>query len=148
MFADEKADSELYDTKLGDEKKKSSKDHSKVAVGPPTWLANLDQDDQDQLIQLLAQAISEYGSFTKDVKEDLKRKFSIKVLFFVFFFKNRFKVIVYTVQIGSFRTKASKNIIYFFSMNFNSILTSIPSKCQEFTLLYEYEKIFCKFWFI
>ena len=51
------------------------------------------------------------------------------------------KVIVHTtVQIGSFRTKASKNIIYLFSMNFNSILTSIPSKCQEFTLLYEYQK--------
>ena len=92
MFADEKQIQSSMMPSLVMKKNKSSKDDSKVAVGPPTWLANLGQGDQEKLIQLLAQAISEYGSFTQDVKEDLKRKFSIKVLFFCFFFKNRLKI--------------------------------------------------------
>ena len=79
------------------------------------------------------------------------RPLQIQLQFFCMFFQESewVKVIVQsTVQIGSFRPKASKNIIYFFSMNFTSILTPIPSKCQEFTLLCEYEKRFCKFGFI
>jgi len=45
---------------------------------PPTWFANLDQEDQNKMVELLSQALNQYGSFGRDVKQDLIEKFQIK----------------------------------------------------------------------
>jgi hypothetical protein len=45
---------------------------------PPTWFANLDQEDQNKMVELLSQALNQYGSFGREVKQDLIEKFQIK----------------------------------------------------------------------
>lgn len=49
-----------------------------LAPHAPTWFANLNQEDQDKMVALLSQALNQYGSFGKDVKQDLIEKFQIK----------------------------------------------------------------------
>jgi len=44
---------------------------------PPTWFANLHQDEKDNMVALLVRALNQYGGFGKDVRQNLIAIFQI-----------------------------------------------------------------------
>jgi hypothetical protein len=42
------------------------------------WFDNLDETDKKSLIELMSQALQQYGGFNKNVERDMKTKFELE----------------------------------------------------------------------